>query len=116
MGRPLGIAVLLSLPAVLAHLMPGLADWIEYDRAALAAGEGWRVVTCHWAHWSFDHFAWDVAVFAVLAVACALRNGRALAWTLAASAVAIPLAAGFACPTCTRTAAFPDSRRRCSPC
>jgi rhomboid family GlyGly-CTERM serine protease len=50
------------------------------------------MVTCHWTHWSLDHLAWDVAVFASLTCACACRCPRRLAPALALSVFAIPAA------------------------
>lgn len=85
-------ALLLGLPALAPLLWPGAARWLEYDRERIAAGEAWRVVTCHWAHWTGDHLLWDLLVFVLLA-ALSWRLGRArTAAALAASALLIPLA------------------------
>ena len=34
---------------------------LQYDRAALAAGEWWRLVTAHLVHLGWDHLALNVA-------------------------------------------------------
>ena len=90
-----GAPLILSLPALLFHAVP---QWFQYDRAAIAAGQGWRVLTCHWTHWSFDHLAWDVAAFVVLIGLGMRTNGRRVLLTLALAAVAIPLAVAIAMP------------------
>ena len=62
--------------AAVVFLWPGLGAHLQYDRAAIIAGEVWRLVAGHWAHYSLDHFFWDVLAFAALGVACE-RRGRA---------------------------------------
>ena len=57
-------------------LLPGLGGQLQYDRAAIAAGEIWRLVSGHWTHYSLDHFFWDILAFAATAVACE-RKSRA---------------------------------------
>src|SRR5687768_5242432 len=49
---------------------------LQYDRAAIAAGEVWRLVAGHWAHYSLDQLFWDVLAFAALGLACE-RKGSA---------------------------------------
>lgn len=78
--------------AVLAGLFPGAAALLEYDRAAVAGGELWRLVTGHLTHLSREHLLWDVLTFAVLAAACERRGRARLVATLALSALAIPAA------------------------
>ncbi|MEM7050165.1 MAG: rhombosortase [Acidobacteriota bacterium] len=78
--------------------IPAWADALQYDRRRIAAGEVWRLVTGHLAHWSWGHALWDGVAFALL-VALALRlDRRRLPVVLLASAVAISLAVWFAEP------------------
>ena len=63
-------ALALSAGAAAAFLIPGAARWLEYDRAALAGGEVWRLLTGHVAHWSVEHLAWDLIAFVALGVLC----------------------------------------------
>lgn len=85
-------ALLLGLPALLPWLRRGATPWLEYDRQRIAGGEAWRIVTCHWTHWTADHLLWDLGVFVLLAALC-WRLGRVrTAAALAASALLIPLA------------------------
>jgi rhomboid family GlyGly-CTERM serine protease len=64
----------------------GSSDRLEYDRAAIEAGQVWRLLTGHWTHWSPQHLFWDVATFASLGVLSERRSRAAfLACTFAAA-------------------------------
>ena len=76
--------------AVLAGIVPGAAALLEYDRAAVAGGELWRLLTCHLAHLSPEHLLWDALTFAGLGWMCEQRGRGRLVLTLVVSAVAIP--------------------------
>jgi rhomboid family GlyGly-CTERM serine protease len=91
-------ALLLSAPALAFVLAPEAADWFEYERTAIAAGESWRVITCHWTHWSLDHLGWDLAAFSVLVLIGWRANAKRLLLALALSAVLIPLAVWVVLP------------------
>src|SRR3990172_6884652 len=65
---------LLALLAGIVYLVPGLASSLQFDLSAIAAGEGWRIVTGHWTHVSLDHLLWDAAVFAALGFASERRS------------------------------------------
>jgi rhomboid family GlyGly-CTERM serine protease len=91
-------ALALGAGAVAAFLVPGAARWLEYDRAALAAGEVWRLLTGHLAHWSAAHLAWDVIAFVALGALCErLGRARFLA-CVGAAALAVSLAVWWAMP------------------
>ncbi len=81
------------LSAVMAALAlaPGAAAWLQMDREAIAAGQWWRLLTCHLVHWNDEHAWWDVAVFAVLGGLCEARGRRTCAMCLALSGSAIGL-------------------------
>ncbi|MBX3737415.1 MAG: rhombosortase [Candidatus Didemnitutus sp.] len=53
---------LFALPALAAALAPA---WFIYDRAAISAGQWWRVATGHWVHFSASHAAWNLLVLLV---------------------------------------------------
>ena len=86
------VTLLLAALALVAHGWPRAAAALQLERAAVAGGDWWRVVTCHFAHWSADHFAWDFIVFALLGGACEVRSRRRMVVTLLASVILIPLA------------------------
>jgi len=58
-------AVVLAVAAVvisaLIQLVPALARLAELDRGAVAAGQWWRVLSCHLAHWGWPHWAGDIS-------------------------------------------------------
>jgi rhomboid family GlyGly-CTERM serine protease len=101
-GRAVSAPLVLGLPAILVQLAPGAAERLEYDRARLAAGEAWRLATCHFAHWTPEHLLWDLGAVAALAVGCAPFGMRRLAAAAGAAMVAIPLAVWIALPSMTR--------------
>jgi rhomboid family GlyGly-CTERM serine protease len=59
-------SLLLAAAAILAYLAFGNApvDWV-FDRAAIAGGEWWRLITGHWVHCDPAHVGWDVAALLV---------------------------------------------------
>src|SRR5262245_45808263 len=83
------VSLLLAACAIAAHLVPGTAQWLQLDRAAIASGQLWRMVTCHLAHFSGDHLFWDVLVFVILGLICERLDRRRLVMPLAWSAAAI---------------------------
>ena len=85
-------AALLAAAAFAAAASPAA---LEYRRDA--ATEAWRVLTCHWVHWSADHLRWDLLTFVALAFACRHRWRRAVA-ALAVATVTIPLAVAMLKP------------------
>ena len=91
-GRLLGAPAFIVLAAIILHWLPNSADLLQFDRTAVAAGQLWRLVTCHLSHFSLDHLFWDASVFGVLAGVC-LTQARRATWTcLAVSSIAIPVA------------------------
>jgi rhomboid family GlyGly-CTERM serine protease len=64
---------------------------LEYNRAAIAGGQWWRVFTCHFVHWSADNLLWDALAFVVLLAICIHQDVRRTIATIALSSVAIPI-------------------------
>jgi len=85
------VTIALSVVALVVHARMDGAG-LQLDRTLVAAGEWWRIVTCHFTHWSPDHFAWDFMMFALLGGACEVTSRRRTLITLGISAVVIPLA------------------------
>ena len=77
---------------------PGLAGWLEYDRALLGAGQVWRVLTGHLSHYSGSHLLWNLLGFAVLGAICERAQPRGFIWALALSLVLIPLGLWWGAP------------------
>ena len=105
-GRPPGparspfpfFALLLGAAALLPPLLPPLNGILQYDRAAVAAGEVWRVVTGHWTHWGWEHLFWDVGVFVILGAVCERRSRTHFLWTVIAGSLIVSLTVWAALP------------------
>jgi rhomboid family GlyGly-CTERM serine protease len=80
----------------LAIMSSGVTAAWELDRAAVASGQWWRLITGHLTHWNFDHLFWDAATFLVLSIMCLRRRpaatiGCVMVGSLAISAVVLGL-------------------------
>lgn len=99
-GRFPSASLLLSTLALVLYFLPGAGELFEYSRQALADGEIWRLVSCHWTHWSTEHLLWDVVAFGVLAALAEAQLGRRLLLVcLVTAAVAIPVVVWLVLPT-----------------
>jgi len=76
----------LTLLTLAAALIPGSS--LELQRG----GAVWRIVTCHFTHFTYEQLAWDALVFLILGIACARRNRWAFQATLLASIIVVPIA------------------------
>ena len=97
-GCHFGAPLLLVAVSVALFFVPGALETLRYDRAAVAAGEGWRIVTSQFVHAGTEHLAWDVAATLALGLAVAARSVRRFLLIVGASALAIPLAVHAALP------------------
>lgn len=90
--------LLFALPALAVALAPAL---FVYDRAAILHGEGWRLVTGHWVHFSASHAVWNL--FALIVATTWLERLRpGWAWRFVAlAAPAISLGLLVLAPTMT---------------
>jgi rhomboid family GlyGly-CTERM serine protease len=76
----------LTLITMAAALLPGSS--LELQRG----GPVWRIVTCHFTHFTYEQLAWDALAFLVLGIACARRHRGAFQVTLLASILIVPIA------------------------
>lgn len=98
-GRRLaGVSLLLAGAAMCLQCSPAALEWLEYDRAAIAGGELWRVVTGHLTHVSWDHLLWDAAALVVLGALCEREQRRAFAVCVGVTAVALSACLWIAMP------------------
>jgi len=95
------VTFVLVAPAVWLAAWPDATELLAFDRGRIADGEWWRVVTCHWTHWTLDHLLWDLFAFTILIPLCWRAGPVRLGWTLVLSSLLIPLAVGFALPAMT---------------
>ena len=97
--RPAAIATALAcLPALAIYAWPASIDWLQFDRARIAGGEIWRVVTSHWTHFSADHLLWDLSAFGLLLFLSWRESPPRTLATVATSSVLIPAAVWVALP------------------
>lgn len=73
-------------------------SFLQYDRAAIAAGEVWRGITGHLLHWSFEHFLWCTITFLAIGWLCESLSRKGYIATLVAAGVVIPVVSWFADP------------------
>ncbi len=73
-------------------LMPSLAEWLIYDRTAIARGELWRILTGHAVHYSVPHLINNMLILMPAAILTEARSRKDLLLVLGYSAVAIGLA------------------------
>lgn len=81
------LPLLIAVGAISASLFPAFGAALEL-RPELAVSQPWRLLTCHLAHWSEQHLAWDLLVFLALAP---LLPPRRLLRLLPAAALLISL-------------------------
>ncbi len=84
--------VLLAIAALLVAIVPGAADRLQFDRTPLLAGQWYRLITCHLAHFGGEHLAWNVGVLLGLGLAAGAINPRRTLAAIGLSILAIPLA------------------------
>jgi rhomboid family GlyGly-CTERM serine protease len=98
-ARRLPVAsLLLVLLAGALYAVPGAAEWLQYDRTALAHGEWWRVLTGHLVHWSGDQLFWDGLALGFLGWLCERESVASFLRCIFLSAFLISLTLWFAAP------------------
>lgn len=95
--RRLHLLLLVVVLAVCVHAFPSAQSALQYDRAAIAAGQVWRLVTCNFVHYGATHMACNVAAFGVLAWVAQARSRRTV-WVALAGFAAIGPAIWLARP------------------
>ena len=90
-GHLPSVSLVVAVAACLVIAFPPAADWLQYDRSAVAGGQLWRIVTCHLTHWSFEHLFWDVTALLFLGFVIEQDKRRRFLTCMGLSAVLIPL-------------------------
>ena len=83
----LALAAIL-VATVLVQAWPEGAAALEFDRRKITAGQWWRLVSGHLAHYGWPHMAADMGVFAALCWVAERRRGG-VAWAVALGGVAV---------------------------
>lgn len=92
------LTLLLSTAAIVASLLPGVAEALQFDRVAIAQGQLWRAVTGNFVHWNVDHLLWDALMFGILGAVLEWRSRSIFAMAVALSAVAVSATTCFVTP------------------
>jgi rhomboid family GlyGly-CTERM serine protease len=74
--------------SILAQCSPTIQAILQFDRAAIAGGQTWRLFTGNLVHYDWIHWAANVGTFAVLCWIAA-SQGRGVSGTVLLSAVAV---------------------------
>jgi rhomboid family GlyGly-CTERM serine protease len=85
------VAALLTLPALAGG---GVVAALRYERAAIAAGQWWRLVSCHLVHFDTRHLAMNLAGLALLWWLFA-ADARPKDWLLVLLAAALAVGGGL---------------------
>lgn len=93
-------AISLTLVVTALAIMPfdSLTTWLQYDRTAIDAGQLWRLLTCQFTHWSWDHLFWDAAALLFLGWVLEKEDRRSMLICLGLSGVLIPAVVHFGLP------------------
>lgn len=82
----------LALAAAAAALFllfgPAPEAWV-FDRAVIAQGEWWRLLTGHWVHSDLTHAVWDIAALLLIGALCEGRLGRHLPLALLSGSIGV---------------------------
>lgn len=92
------VSLLLALAAGVIHFLPGAPQLLQLDRAPQAAGQWWRLMTCHLTHFSNDHLFWDLLMFMTLGAVCERIDRRRFVATVLVSMLIISMGVVIALP------------------
>lgn len=73
--------------SVLVFLLPGFQRLFVYDRSGILSGEFWRLITCHWVHFSAAHFIYDTAAFGIAGWMIERSGYRNFGWLCSLAAI-----------------------------
>lgn len=77
--------------ALFAALGPAPVDWV-FDRAAIADGEWWRLLSGHWVHSDGAHLGWNLAALILLGALIETDRRRLLLAGLFGGSLAVDIA------------------------
>lgn len=86
--------ITIAVAAILALYGTQAQEWLRYDRSAIAEGELWRLITAHFVHLNWPHFALNAMG---LLLVCFLVSARfnAVQWLLIALLTMAGIDLGF---------------------
>lgn len=85
------LSLLLTTVALLIHFFHPIRAHLLYSRTALAEGELWRLLACHWVHLNTDHLVWSALTFFVLETFCEIMDRGRYITALGISTILTPI-------------------------
>jgi len=85
------ILITFTAVALAGFFSESLALIMQYDRNLIEAGQFWRLISCHFTHWTVEHAFWDITLFVVLSYICITTNLKRYCILLTASAIVVSL-------------------------
>ena len=92
------LSIVLSAAALLVHFYHPLRPHLLYSRTALAQGEFWRLIACHWVHLNADHLLWSALTFFVLGAFCEVLDRSKFILAVGIATILIPMVIWFMMP------------------
>ena len=89
--QTVGWPILVVAFATCVYFLPNFSTALVYDRSAIISGELWRLITCHWVHFSTSHLFYDVVVLSVTGWIIKSQNYRYLTTLCLLASVSISL-------------------------
>ncbi len=90
-GIPI-LTIAVAASAVAIFILPGAANALQFDRAALTRGEVWRAFSGHLTHFDASHLTWDLVTLLGLGSVSERTCRVQTAVALLAAAIAISVA------------------------
>jgi len=90
-AKRIRITLVLAGLAILLHTAADQLPCCTLSFDEFSGLEAYRLLACHFTHWSTEHLLWDLAVFVILGAVCEWRSPGRHAATLLLSAAGIPL-------------------------
>ncbi|MCU0712515.1 MAG: rhombosortase [Pirellula sp.] len=84
------VTLLIGCFVLLIQVVPSLASPFEFQWKQDNPLLGYRLISCHAVHWSWNHLAWDLLMFVFLGAICEATDRFRFLVYLAASAIVIP--------------------------
>lgn len=95
----LPITLTLAMCVVAIACVPSIGEMLQFDHTRIAAGEIWRLATCHLTHWNLEHIQWDLLMFVTVGAVCEIRNPRRMRLCVVAAAGSVSVVVFFGFPT-----------------
>ena len=77
------MTLLFVVVAFAVAIFPESAPWLIYDRSAILSGQFWRMLACHWVHFSARHLISDVVPLAIAGWIIETRRLPGFGWLCA---------------------------------